>query len=87
MTRTAAEYRALMDDVAATCRSFLALSATIADEDIDAAIRTVEQAEAVGFVVDPTAFRDRLADGGLLKQRQLLRAFRDFRGALRALGA
>jgi hypothetical protein len=81
------DYRALMERITNACRVFNACSMSITDEDLAAAAHTVELADAVGYVVDPTAYRTALYDGRLERQRALIKAFRDFRAAMRAIDA
>lgn len=76
---TGDEYRRTLDTVASCGRLLLLL-----DDDLDQARQTVEHADTVGPVTDPTAY----ATGGarrLLEQRRVLDAAIGFRDACRAV--
>ena len=67
---TAAEYKELLDHLVMSCRtSWFLLMVSITDEQLAEARRICEQADAVGFIVDPTKYREALGDGRLDWQR------------------
>jgi hypothetical protein len=82
---TAEDFASVMERVAMAARSFTAMSLAVTDAEVQQAIRTSEMASAVGFVVDPTAYRTALWDGRLEKQVQLLKGFLAFRAVLRSI--
>lgn len=51
--------------------------------ELDKMLATVERADAVGFMVDPSAYQAALRDGRLEHQRAILRAAITFRNACR----
>lgn len=71
-----------LDDVVDALRAFAIRSLAVSDEQLDAAIDTVDQAEAIGFVVDPTAYRKAMYSGSLDRQKAVLTIFRDTRQEL-----
>jgi len=82
---TDAEYRELLDTIQNAARFWALSMASVSSEDLKTAAETVEHADAVGWVLDPMKYRERLQDGGLDRQRDLIAATRAYRAALRKL--
>lgn len=78
-----AEYGAHLDAIIAGFRSLVLAGPS--DGDADRMARTVELADSVGFVVDATAYRDRLEDGSLRRQGELIALYRRVRRELRQI--
>ncbi len=83
---TSTEYTQLLGDLLAANRmvwTIYLLPHT--DAELEQARRICEQADAVGFIVDPTRYRDAMYDGRLEHQRRLLKLAQHIRSELRAL--
>lgn len=74
-----------MDRMCDAFRTFAMLAAVVSPEDLHEARRAVQVADAVGFVVDPTKYREALASGGLDRQRKLIDLFDQTFARLKAL--
>jgi len=68
-------------------RSFLLMSADITDAELSDAQDAVSTADSIGWVIDPTRYREALAEGSLERQRELLSLFVDARSRLKKLYA
>jgi len=82
---TDSEYRDLLETLQNAARTWALMLTIVIDADLKTAAEAVETADAVGWVVDPTKYRDRLQDGGIARQRDLIAATRAYRAALREL--
>lgn len=72
----ATRYAQIFEDIQHSFRAFVLSAATVSDEEIDKALRTVEHADSVGAILDPTAYRNALETGTLNRQRKTLLLFR-----------
>ena len=74
---TDAEYRENIDLLLSAARSWALLTSGI---DLKTMAETIEHADAVGFILDPTKYRDALQDGRLKEYQLAARARPDGEG-------
>jgi hypothetical protein len=79
------DHRATVDDMVAAFRTFVLLASVVSERDGQQAAETVAKAQAIGFMIDPTAYRDALFSGSLDRQEQLIRLFNRTRAELAKL--
>lgn len=72
--------RAVEESARTWLYSMISLGAT--GSALREALRVSEQAEAIGFVIDPTLYRDAIQADRFTRQKAVLRAALDFRNAL-----
>ena len=78
-------YPETLDQIVAAFRSFSVLAMHVTAADYDKALACVNRAESFGAFVDPTAYRQALADRRLERQRRLLDLFSKTTRELREL--
>lgn len=76
------EFKSCMDLLQMSARSFMALTFTITDEDLATMLKTIDLAESVGHIVDPTQYREASQSGSLQRQRCLIEAHQQFRASI-----
>ena len=84
-TRDHIDYAATLEAMQLAFQQFALLAKGVTDEDVAFAKRTVESASAVGFVIDPTAYRNALYSGSLERQQKLVALFAKTKTDLKAL--
>lgn len=72
---TTSRYDATLLDILAAFRAFTVQALLISDRDVERATQTVRTADAVGFAIDPTKYREALYTGSLDRQLRLLELF------------
>lgn len=75
-------YEEVLHDLEDAARTYAMLTMPLKPSLLEKALCTVESAEAVGWVTDPTKYRDAIQDGRLDRQRALLKSAIAFRKAL-----
>lgn len=72
-----------MEDILLAFRQFAVIAAHIDDGAVETARTTVATAESIGFVIDPTKYRDALQNGSLERQRRIVALYQKTKKELR----
>ena len=73
--RAVDRYKQTVQDLTLAFQQFALFANAIDDGDVKFVEETLRQADAVGWVVDPTAYRDAMYSGSLDRQKQLVDLF------------
>lgn len=82
---TGEQYAKKLGEITDAFRHFVVLTLSVSDEDLVVMLGTVERAQAVGHIFDPTKYRDALRTGTLERQHKLLDLCTRVRAGLREL--
>ena len=79
------DHQETLDLVQVAFRNFAVIATHLEDAQIERAVKAVSEAESIGFVLDPTAYRDALQTGSLRRQRELLALYQKTKSELRRI--
>jgi hypothetical protein len=85
MSGTTYDHEVTMTYIIASFRNFAMMSLLVTDEDAKMAREAVATAEAIGFVLDSTAYRTALQTGRLERQRKIVTLFEKTKCELKEL--
>ena len=78
-------YAETMEAMQLAFQQFALVAAHVDDADVEKARQTVATADSIGFVVDPTKYRDALYSGSLERQRRLVDLYAKTKAELKKL--
>jgi len=79
------DHKFLMETLTLAFQQFALIANHIGDAEVEQARKTLETADAIGFVVDPTKYRDALFSGSLERQKKLVALFVRTKAELKAI--
>lgn len=82
MAKAPYNHEVTMASIMNAFRSFFMLSALVSKEELEQAREAISGAESIGFMIDPTKYRNALYSGSLDQQRKLIDLFYETRKKL-----